>query len=340
MNTEMFERVFIIAEIGMNHDGSIGQAKAFVDAAAECGVDAVKFQTHIFEAESLPDAPAPKYFTSESREAFFKRTAFTEQQWKDLKDHVESKGVKFISSPFSIEAIEMLERIDVDIYKVPSGEVTNLPYLEAMAQTGKPVILSTGMSSWDEIERAVATITRYNNQLAILQCTSSYPCGYDEVGLNIINEMKEKYKLPVGLSDHTLSIFASLAAVTSGAKIIERHFTLSKKLYGPDAKFSLIPEEMKQLVEGVRGVEVMLNNRVDKDEKAGTLTEMKMIFEKSLVSSGSLSVGTIIEKEHLACKKPADGISADQYMQVMGKKLKIDVNKDHKFTWGDFDNNE
>lgn len=335
----MFEKTFIIAEIGMNHDGSLGQAKRFIDAAAECGVDAVKFQTHIFNAESLPEAPVPKYFTSENRKDFFERTAFTETQWKDLQGHTESKGLAFISSPFSIEAIELLERINVGMYKVPSGEVTNIPYLEVIAKTGKPILLSTGMSNWTEIGNAITTITRFNNKLAILQCTSSYPCNYEDVGLNIIKEMMERHRLPVGLSDHTLTIFASLAAVTLGAKIIERHFTLSKKLYGPDAKFSLEPDEMKLLVEGIRSTEIMLMHKVDKDKKAELLKDMKLIFEKSIVSACDLSSGTTLKENHLSCKKPGDGMPPKFYKEIVGRKLKRDVKKNCKFQWGDFETN-
>ncbi len=334
---KLFERVFVIAEVGMNHDGSLGQAKAFVDAAAECGVDAVKFQTHIFEAESVEHAPAPHYFTSESRKDFFRRTAFTDEQWQELKDYTEQQGLVFVSSPFSIEAVELLEKIGVTLYKVPSGEVTNIPYLEAIAETRKPVLLSTGMSSWEEIDTAVETIRAVHNDLVVLQCTSSYPCPYDEVGLNVLEEIRQRYGTAVGLSDHTLTIYASLAAVTLGAVVIEKHFTLSKKLYGPDAKFSLEPEEMKSLVDGVRAIEQMLRHPVDKDRKAQELREMKRVFEKSIVAAQDLDAGTILKREHLAFKKPGDGISPKFYRQILGRRLKRSVRRDEQISWQDLE---
>lgn len=325
----VFKRVFIIAEIGMNHNGSLALAKELVDAAVASRVDAIKFQTHIFAAESLPDAPAPKYFTTETRKDFFERTAFVEEQWKELKEYVKIKGVDFISSPFSIEAIDLLERVGVDAYKVPSGEVTNVVYLEAMAKTGRPIFLSTGMNNWAEIDRAVKTIMQFNEKLAILQCTSSYPCNYNEVGLNVIQEIKHRYNLPVGLSDHTLTIFASLAAVSLGAKIIERHFTLSRKLYGPDATFSLEPDEMKLLVQGIRAIEIMISSNVDKNDIA-KLSEIKKVFEKSIVTKIFIPQGTIITRDMLTYKKPGDGIRADKVDEIIGKVAKINIKENTK----------
>ncbi|QWR77706.1 N-acetylneuraminate synthase family protein [Candidatus Magnetomonas plexicatena] len=320
----------------MNHDGSFGQAKAIIDSACGCGVDAVKFQTHIFEAESLPDAPAPEYFKSESRKEFFKRTSFTKDEWMVLKKHAQSRGVVFISSPFSLEAVDLLEDIALEVYKIPSGEVSNTPLLEKVAKTGKRILLSSGMSSWEELDRAVNAVRKFNDNLTVLQCTSSYPCGYDEVGLNLISEMRQRYGLPVGLSDHTQTIYASLTAVALGAVVIERHYTLSKEMYGPDAKFSIEPNEMRTLVEGIRAAEIMLNTSVDKDEKVRGLGSMKMIFEKSIVAAFDMSEGTVLSLENMAFKKPGDGIPAAQYESVSGRKLNKAVKKDHKFAQEDF----
>ncbi|MBF0518699.1 MAG: N-acetylneuraminate synthase family protein [Nitrospirae bacterium] len=320
----------------MNHDGSLGQAKAIIDSASNCGVDAVKFQTHIFEAESLPDAPAPEYFKSESRKDFFERTSFTMDEWKALKTHANTIGLVFISSPFSLEAIDLLEEIGVEQYKIPSGEVSNTPLLEKAAKTGKRILLSSGMSSWEELDRAVNAIRKFNNNLTVLQCTSSYPCGYEEVGLNLISEITKRYALPAGLSDHTQTIYASLAAVALGATVIERHFTLSKEMYGPDAKFSLEPAQMRVLVEGIRAIEIMLNTRVDKDERVKGLGKMKMIFEKSIVAACDMPEGSALSLENMAFKKPGDGIPAAQYESVAGRKLIRAVKKDHKFALEDF----
>ena len=212
-------KTFIIAEIGSTHDGSIGNAKCAVDVVAECGADAVKFQTHISEAETLRNAPMPSYFKGEPRYEYFQRTGFDHDQWIEIKAYVEEKGLTFLSSPFSTEAVDLLESIGMERYKIPSGEVTNLPYLDRIAQTGKPVILSSGMSPWGELDEAVATVTEYHNNLTILQCTTEYPCPPEHVGLNVLLEMKDRWRLPVGFSDHTLTNAAALAAVTMGATI-------------------------------------------------------------------------------------------------------------------------
>lgn len=326
---------FIVAEIGMNHDGSLGQAKAFIKAAAECGADAVKFQTHIAEAETLPDAPAPQYFSDETRFDYFKRTAFSLEQHIYLKEYSEERcGVEFISSPVSIEAIELLEQVGVSSYKVPSGEVNNIPYLIKLAKTGKRVFLSSGMSTWIELDEAVSTLRDNGcNEIILMQCTSEYPCPPEHAGLNVMLEMRERYKLPVGFSDHTLGISVPIAAVALGASVIEKHFTLSKKMYGPDAKNSTAPEEFKALVDGIRAVEKALLSKVDKDEKARTLKDMKVIFEKSIVAACDIIAGTIIEEKHLAYKKPGDGIPARQFRELIGKKVVVPVRKNTKFDW-------
>ena len=322
------KNIYIIAEIGMNHDGSLGQAKAFIDAAAETGVDAVKFQTHIADAETLKEAPEPSYFTDEPRYDYFKRTAFNFEQHIILKKHAESRGVEFISSPFSIEAVELLEKLGVKTYKIHPGEIKNIPLLEAVAKTGKIILLSSGMSSYSELDEAVDIIQKYNDELTIFQCTSKYPCPYENVGLNLIEEFEKRYGLPVGLSDHTSGIYASLAAVVLGAKVIEKHFTISKKLYGPDSKNSLEPHEFKQLVEGVRVIETMLENPVDKDGMVCEMKQMKDTFEKSIVTKVDIIKGEIIEKEMLGLKKPGTGIPARRLQEIAGKKARRFISKD------------
>src|SRR5215475_6399637 len=284
---------FIIAEIGSVHDGSMGNALCLIDAAAACGVDAVKFQTHIAEAETLPNAPMPPYFKGEPRFEYFKRTGFTLEQWRQLKKRCDEHGVMFLSSPFSEAAVDLLESVGVEQYKIPSGEVTNLPMLEKIAQLNKPVLLSSGMSSWSELDLAVETIRRYHDRLTILQCTTEYPCSYEHVGLNVMLEIRGRYSLPVGLSDHTLTPYATFAAVTLGASVIERHFTFSRKMYGSDARHSLEPDDMADLVRGVRAIEIMLAAEVDKND-ISRFQEMKDIFEKSLVALVDISVGTVL----------------------------------------------
>ena len=325
--SQMTLQTFLIAEIGSTHDGSLGNAKCLIDAAAECRVDAVKFQTHIAEAETLPNAPMPPYFTGEPRFAYFKRTAFTEVQWIELKAHAENQGLIFLSSPFSIEAVELLEKIGVVQYKIPSGEVTNLPMVEVIAKTRKPVLLSSGMSSWAELDEAVNSILKYHNKLTILQCTSEYPCPYEQVGLYVMLQMRERYGLPVGLSDHTLTNYAAFAAVTLGAVVIEKHFTLSRRMYGSDARHSLEPAEMADLVKGIRSIETMLTSKVNKDE-VEHLATMKATFEKSVVSLVDIPKGVLITEAMIGVKKPGTGIPAKRLGEVVGKRARCQIPKD------------
>lgn len=326
----------VVAEIGMTHDGSLGQAKAMIDAAAEAGVNAVKFQTHIAEAETLRNAPTPPYFKDETRWDYFKRTAFTLEQHKLLFAHAQSKGVEFFSSPFSHAAIELLEQVGVKTYKVPSGEVTNLPYLVRLAQTGKRLILSSGMSTWEELDLAVKTLKDNGcGQLVILQCTSEYPCPPEQAGLNIMAEISQRYNCPVGFSDHTIGTAVPVTAAVMGATFIEKHFTLSKKMYGPDAKNSATPEEFAQLVRDIRAVELLKAHPVNKDAKANSLKHMKVTFEKSIVAARDLPVGHVLTEADLAYKKPGDGISSRHWKETIGKKITRAVEADHKFAPGD-----
>lgn len=330
----MIERVLIVAEAGMNHDGSIGIAKQLVDVAAECGADAVKFQLHDAAAETTADAPTPPYFGAEPRYDYFVRTAFSDEQWRSLRARCEERNVEFICSPFSIEAVDRLESIGVDRYKLGSGEVTNVPLLERLAVTGKPMLLSSGMSSWAELDRAVAILRSL--PLTVLQCTSEYPCPPERVGLNVMLEMRERYGTPVGLSDHTLGTAACVAAAALGAAAVEKHFTLSKRMYGPDASMSLEPGELAQLVTGVREVERMLAAHVDKDDLAG-VAEMKRIFEKSVVSTLAIEAGTVIGPEMVALKKPGTGIPAARLAEVVGRRSTRAIAADTVLTEDDLD---
>lgn len=329
------ESVFIIAEVGSVHDGSFGNAQKLIEAAANCGVDAVKFQTHIPEAETLPDAPMPPYFKGEPRFEYFRRTGFTLDQWQALRQHCEDHGVTFISSPFSDEAVDLLEEVGISQYKIPSGEVTNTPMLKKIARLGKPVILSSGMSSWDELDRAVDTVREHNQQLMLMQCTSEYPCPYEQVGLNVMLEMAERYQVPVGLSDHTLTNYAVFAAVTLGAVVIEKHFTFSRKMYGSDAIHSLEPGEMIDLVQGVRAIEVLLASKVDKDQ-IQPYAEMKHIFEKSLVAEVDISAGSVIERSMIGIKKPGTGISAARLDEFIGRKASCTISAGTLLAESDF----
>ena len=315
---------YIIAEIGNTHEGSLGLAKQFIKAAADTGVDCVKFQTHIY------DAPNPPYFKDETRKEYFERTSFTLNEHKKLKEYTNSMGCDFISSPFSIEAIELLENIDVPFYKVASGEVSNIPLLEALGRTKKKVLLSSGMSDWAQVELAIQTLKDSGcPEIVLLQCTSKYPCPAEYSGLNMMKAMSDRFKLPIGFSDHTSGNAISIAAVVLGAKIVEKHFTLSKKMYGSDAQFAAEPFEFQQLVDSIRDVDIALNSELTKEMVTSDLENMKITFEKSIVSNRTLDVGDIIQFDDLAFKKPGVGIPAKDYKKILGKKVtkKIECNK-------------
>jgi N,N'-diacetyllegionaminate synthase len=321
--------ITIIAEIGSVHDGSFGNALKLTEAAAACGADAVKFQTHIAEAETLRNAPAPTYFSDEPRFDYFSRTAFTRDQWRKLAAHCASLGVTFLSSPFSLDAVDLLEDVGVAAYKIPSGEVTNTPLLEHVAATGRPVYLSSGMSGWAELDTAVEAL-RSGGPLTVLQCTSAYPCPPERVGLNVLAEMAARWGLPVGYSDHTEGIAAGIAAAALGASVIEKHFTFSRLMYGSDAANATEPEQFALYCKSIKAVATMLASRVDKND-VSFYSDMKRIFEKSIVAAFPLGAGTVLERAHFAFKKPGDGIPAAQWKMLVGRKLIRDVPADHKF---------
>ncbi len=325
---------FIIAEIGSTHDGNFNLAKTMIDAVAETGVDAVKFQIHISEAETLRDAPMPPFFKGEPRYEYFIRTGFSFDQWRELKEYTESKGLVFFASSFSIEATELLEKLGVEVHKVPSGEVTNLPYLAHMAKTGKQILLSSGMSNWEELDLAVKTIKDNGGDLFLFQCTTEYPVIPENVGMNVMHEMKQRYGVTVGLSDHSLHNYAAFLAVAEGAKIIEKHFTISRKLYGSDAKHSMLPQEFGELVKGIRTIEAIQASEVDKDD-IEKFKVMKEVFQKSFVTKQDILAGTVISKEMLTTKKPGTGIEPKDINRVMGRVASKNLAKNHLLTWED-----
>lgn len=325
----------IIAEIGSVHDGSFGNACKLIEAAAGAGADVVKFQTHIAEAETLPNAPMPSYFKGEPRMEYFRRTAFTQAQCRELMKVAEGAGVEWISSPFSLEAVDFLEELGMSVYKIPSGEVSNIPLHEKIASTAKPVLLSSGMSSWAELDRAVAVYQAAGSALIVMQCTTEYPCAPENVGLNVLGEIRKRYGVAAGFSDHTLDLAASIAAAALGATVIEKHFAFSRLMYGSDARHSLEPGEFRQMCDAIRATWKMIDHPVDKTD-AGRFAEMKRVFEKSVVSASGLRAGTTIEAAHLAFKKPGDGIPAANYASLVGRRLKMAVPADHKFRESDF----
>lgn len=323
----------LIAEIGSVHDGSFGNALKLIEAAAAAGADAVKFQTHIAAAETLKDAPMPPYFKGEPRFEYFNRTGFSPEQWHSLKSACDALGVVFMSSPFSLEAVDLLERIGMAVYKVPSGEISNLPLIERLAKTSKPILLSSGMSGWEELDHAVAAARRAC-PVQVMQCTTQYPCPPERVGLNVMVDMKSRYNLPFGFSDHTLGPAACCAAVTLGAVTIEKHFTFSRLMYGSDAKHSMEPGEFRALADSLTEIRAILAHPVDKNDLA-PYRDMKRIFEKSVVTTRALAAGHTLTDADLAFKKPGDGIPAAQWRQIQGRVLARDLPQDHKLSMDD-----
>jgi N,N'-diacetyllegionaminate synthase len=323
-------RCLIIGEVAQSHDGSLGMAHAFIDLVAKAGGDAIKFQTHIAAAESTPGEPWRVKFSKQdaTRYDYWKRMEFSEEQWRGLKTHADDLGLLFLSSPFSFEAIELLERIGIEAWKVASGEVSNSPALARMIQTGRPILLSSGMSSITELDHAVAQVREGGVPFALLQCTSSYPCGPESVGLNLIQDFRDRYRCPVGLSDHSGEIYPGLAAVTLGAQILEVHVTFSREMFGPDVPVSLTPDQLRDLVQGVRFIERMKSNPVVKDEMAEKLSPMRELFTKSVVARVDLKAGTILSEEHLTIKKPGKGIPAANLPQLFGRPLLRDLAAD------------
>jgi N,N'-diacetyllegionaminate synthase len=313
----------IVAEVAQAHDGSLGMAHAFIEAIAIAGAQGVKFQTHIASAESTPHEPWRIAFSRQdsTRYDYWKRMEFTEEQWLGLKRHADDCGLEFFSSPFSLEAVELLTRMGVAAWKLPSGEMTNTLLLDRVMTTRLPIILSTGMSPLNEIDAAVERIKARGIPLAVLQCTSVYPCPPDKVGVNLIPLFRERYACAVGLSDHSGTIYPGLAAATLGVQVLEVHVTLSREMFGPDVLASVTTAELRQLVQGIRFIEKMMTP-VDKDQMAQDLGTARNTFMKSVVARMDLPAGTVLRKEHLAVKKPGTGIPANRLSGVIGRRLK------------------
>ena len=320
---------YLIAEIAQAHDGSLGLLHSYIDAVAKTGVQAIKFQMHIAEAESSVHEPFRVAFSYEdqTRYDYWKRMEFTPSQWKDIKKHCDDAGLDFICSPFSNRAVDLLEEIGVKTYKIGSGEVNNFLLLEKIATTGKPVILSSGMSSWDELDKAVEFLKSRNTTFSILQCTTAYPTKPEQYGLNIIAQLKEKYDVPIGFSDHSAKVSTGIAAVALGAEILEFHVVFDRSMFGPDAIASLTIDETKLLVEAVSEISAALHNPIDKNSN-GNFAALKDIFEKSLAVNKNLPKGHVITFDDLEGKKPKGyGIAASDFSNVIGKALNIDKSR-------------
>jgi N-acetylneuraminate synthase len=319
----------MIAEVGQAHDGSLGSVHAYIDALAATGVDAIKFQTHIADAESSIHEPFRVKFSKQdlTRIDYWRRMEFTPEQWKDIKNHCDEVGLEFISSPFSNAAVDLLEEVGAQRYKIGSGEVNNLLILKKIAQTGKPIIVSSGMSNFVELDETLNFLKPFGNNISILQCTTAYPTKPEEWGLNVIQELKDRYNLPVGFSDHSGDIYACLAAATLGAEIFEFHVVFDKRQFGPDTPASITIDQTAQLVKGIQLIRAAQRHRINKNDNS-QFKDLKGIFEKSLAVNRDLPQGHILQFEDLEAKKPKGyGISANQFEQIIGKKLKHPLRK-------------
>ncbi len=321
------KRCLIIAEVAQAHDGSLGMAHAFIDAVARAGVDAVKFQTHLAAAESSPSEPWRVKFSFQdaTRYDYWKRMEFTEPQWAGLREHATEKGLKFLSSAFSLDAVEMLKRVGVAAWKIASGEFNNTQLIDAMLETGLPLLLSTGMSRLAEIEAAVNRMRAAAVDVTVLQCTSEYPCSAEKIGLNLLQVFRRRFGCGVGLSDHSGTIYPGLAAATIGIDALEVHVTLSREMFGPDVKASVTTAELRQLVDGVRFIEHMKLSPVSKDEMAAELAPMRSMFSKSIAARTGLAAGSTIGAQDLTLRKPGTGIPADQLPALVGRRLRRDI---------------
>jgi N,N'-diacetyllegionaminate synthase len=329
--------LFVVAEVAQAHDGSLGLAHAFIDAVANAGADAVKFQTHIASAESSPaETWRIKFsFQDASRYDYWKRMEFSEDQWHGLKKHADERGLKFLSSPFSIEAVELLMRVGVAAWKIPSGEVSNAPMFERITATRLPIILSTGMSSLRDIDAAVKRVQASRSPLTVLQCTSVYPCPPENIGLNLISFFRQRYGCSVGLSDHSGTIYPGLAAAALGIDVLEVHVTLSREMFGPDVTASVTTIELRQLVEGIRFIERMNAHPIDKDVAASEMTHVRELFTKSIVTTTDLPAGTVLQEKHLKLKKPGTGILASALPELIGRTLRCSIKADQMLAESD-----
>ncbi len=323
-------RCLVIGEVALSHDGSLGLAHAFIDAIAGAGADAVKFQTHIAAAESTPSEPFRVSFSRQdaSRYDYWKRMEFTEEQWRGLAAHCRERNVLFVSSPFSVEAVAMLERIGQPLWKMPSGETSNAQLLDRVLQTGAPVLLSTGMSPIAEIDAAVARVKSRGVPVGVFQCTTAYPCPPERVGVNLIPQYRERYGGWVGLSDHSGTIYAGLAAAALGIDMLEVHVALSREMFGPDVVASVTTAELRQLVDGVRFIERMRANPVDKDAVAREMAPLRQMFTRSLVARQALPAGTVLTRDHVVIKKPGTGLPPGRLDEVVGRVLRRAVEAD------------
>lgn len=324
----MNDHVLIIAEAGVNHNGDFEIAKRMIDEAKEAGVDIIKFQTSITSTSKFSDkAEYQKRETGEGSQLdMIKKLRFSFEQHAELNDYCKKVGIQYLSTPFDFESIDFLENI-CSFWKVPSGEIVNVPYLEKIGRTQKPVIMSTGMGSMEEIGKAIAILKdKGTRDIRLLQCTTQYPTPYEDVNLRAMLTLKDKFGYPVGLSDHSMGIEVPIAAVGMGARVIEKHFTLSRNMSGPDQKASIEPDELKRMVDSIRNVEKALGNGIK--ELASSEKENLYVSRKSIVASRDIKKGEIFTVDNIVPRHAGKGISPARWYEVLGKEAIRDFVED------------
>ena len=323
---------YIIAEAGVNHNGSLELAKNLVDKAKEAGADCVKFQTFIANKIVSKNAAKADYQkkqteSAESQHEMLKKLELSFDDFIELNNYCKETGIEFLSTAFDFESIDFLNQLGMQVWKIPSGEITNLPYLIKIAKLNKKVILSTGMSTMREIEDAVNILKDHGaSELIILHCTTEYPTPYEDVNLNAMLAIKERFGYEVGYSDHTMGIEVPIAAVALGAKVIEKHFTLDRTMDGPDHKASLEPSELKTMVDAIRNIELSMGTGIK--EPADSEKKNIAIARKSIVANKSIKKGEILTEQNLTVKRPGDGISPMKWFEIIGTKAIRDFEED------------
>ena len=330
---------FIIAEIAQAHDGSLGLAHSFIDAAADSGADAVKFQTHIADAESTLNEKfrVPLSGQDHSRYEYWKRMEFSIDHWYSLSNHARERGLIFLSSPFSVEAAKVLNQLSIDAWKIGSGEVFNPLLMDYLIQQNQPLLVSTGMSSWVDIMNLNNHLHSLNREFAFFHCNSMYPTPLPNVGLNIIPELKSRCKVPIGLSDHSGSVYPSLHSLAHEIDLLEIHVTFDRRMYGPDTSSSLTFDELKLLCDANNSFTTLRLHPIDKDKQSSSLSEVKALFSKSLSFKETQPKGSIISESMLTLKKPAGGIPHESLQQLVGRRLIRDVPSQRLISWDDID---
>ena len=327
---------FVIAEVAQAHDGSVGMAHSFIDGAADAGADAIKFQTHVAVSESTLDEPWRVAFSKQDKTRFeyWKRMEFTREQWAGLAEHAAKRNIIFLSSAFSLQAVEMLDALGMPAWKIASGEVASTPLFEAMLKSGRPFLVSTGMSPWAEVESIAATL-RGRVPYAFFQCTTKYPTPLEDVGLNVIAEMRRRLGCPAGLSDHSGNAYVPMAAIAQGADLVEVHMTFDRRMFGPDTIASVTVAELEMICRMRDVFSKLAAHPVDKNEMAERLGATRKLFTKSIGLSRRLESGTILTEDVLTLKKPGTGIPATELPRVIGRKLKRAVEPERLLTMED-----